>query len=166
MYIDIGWLIQVVEIIALLFIALGIFWLATIKKHEHERERRLHASSYIKAWNSPELLEGNRMVLLSGRDWRGLQYDQFTKLTEEDHETYYRVIILLNFFEELAQSIEFSLSDEESLQKYFLSTAESTFETFEPFITYLRERSKSNYLFLSFEKLVYRWRHNPPLEKD
>ncbi len=165
MYIDIGWILKGVEIFSLLLIALGILRLVVLKRNDHERERRIYSSSFVKSWNSPELLEGNRILLLSRRDWRKLNFEQFEKLIEEDHDAYFRVITLLNFFEELAQSIEYGLSDEDSLKSYFLATVDSTYTTFERFIEYMRERSHSPYLFTSFEKMVYRWQRPPSKER-
>ncbi len=161
MYINIDWLLNGIEVFALLIIGLGVLHLSTLKKKEQLREKKIYASSFIKSWNGPELLKSNRVVLLSDRNWKELNYAGLEKLIKEDQEEYFKAITLLNFFEEIAQAIEFSLADEYYLRRYFLATVISTHSTFDRFIENLRERTGSPSLFTSFEKMAYRWRNTP-----
>lgn len=67
------------------------------------------------------------------------------------------LVTLLNFFEEMALSIEYRLADEPILRRYFAQTANELFHALEPFIHTLRIDRTNKSIFVNFERLIGRW---------
>lgn len=157
MYIDIALLLETASLLASIVIAVALVLLVRFKCRELELRKREYSANFVKDWNNPDLIESVRNVLFASENWDHLSAHDYQRLYSDDQATYFRVIKLLNFFEEMAQSIEYGLSEEEYLRRYFSPTARHTYLTFRPFIDMQRERMRTTQLFIAFEKLMYRW---------
>jgi uncharacterized protein YktA (UPF0223 family) len=129
--------------------------LARYRKSDFDLRKREYSANFIKDWNHHDLVECQ--VHIHEISWDHIPPDDIHDKISNNHTSYLSVIRVLNFFEEMAQSIEYGLSDEEYLRKYFTTTSLDTFNRFKPFIQLQRSKLKTNQLFISFEKLVYRW---------
>ena len=83
-------------------------------------------------------------------------------IEDSDRQEFEFIIAMLNYFEEMALSIEYELADEYLLRKYFAQSALEIYETLEPVIESLRHQRNNKAIFITFERLIGRWSFKPP----
>ncbi|EHZ7431665.1 DUF4760 domain-containing protein [Vibrio cholerae] len=151
--------------ISSLMIAYGVLILYIFARKKERRERVEYASRYIQKWNEPEffhrmarLFNDNNVDLI--RQLQPASYDAFRVNSKTGFDD---VVNILNFMEDLAQSIESGLADEYTLRRYFQQPLVETYKILEPFVQITRTQKYNPSAFRSTERLIGSWSFSEPL---
>lgn len=143
-----------------LFAIAYLLLFAVFNQRRAERKTQMqYAASFVQKWTSAEFLaitqtlfsSDNRKILAM------LMHGDRDVLTQSDKRVLDAAISLLSFFEEMALSIEYRLSYEPILRRYFAQTARDIFKSCEGLIHLYREEHNNKTLFVNFERLIGRW---------
>lgn len=88
-----------------------------------------------------------------------------TQNSQHEKDEGRRVQYILNFYERVAVSVRAGIYDEDMLKKTSFTTIIDTFETADPMIKAIREKTRSTTVYQEYEWLYERWKHCP-LEKN
>ena len=158
----IGSLVDVMQLSALLIIAMAILGLFMSQQRAERRTRLQAAGQFIQRWNSPEFVRLSSFLFDAERISRIRDVSDPYDALPKDEFNY--LIVMLNFFEEMALSVEYGLAEERLLRKYFAQSAIEVFRTLEPIIKNLRRERRNHAVFVTFEKLVGRWSFSKELD--
>lgn len=81
--------------------------------------------------------------------------------SQQEKEEGRRVQYILNFYERVAVSIKAGIYDENMIKQTSFSTVIDTFETADPMIKAIREKSRSTTAYQEYEWLYKRWKRCP-----
>lgn len=128
--------------------------------YQRNQEKRVAAAlRFAERWNDPNFADLKRQwrMLLVERE-KIKPAEQVVELLENDVDKRSVVVDVLNFFEELAISVDSGLADEEMARRYFRTTAVQCFATWEPWVRAYRDKRVRHSTWKELETLTGEWK--------
>lgn len=158
---------EMLSAISSIMIAYGVMTFYVFARKKERRERVEYATRYIQRWNDPVFF--HRMARLFNsenierlRELNPNSYNDFRVFQKDGFDD---VVTILNFMEDLAQSIEAELADERTLRKYFQQPIVETYKVLEPFVKTTRAQKYNPSAFRSIERLIGAWSFSSSIEE-
>ena len=157
MYLSIDLLLNLYSLVIQLMIAMSIFMFVIAQRKKERIALKEKASQYIIRWNEADFVKSELNVFTSNIDIDKITIENIKDLTNLES---FQIINILNFFEEMALSIENELVDERMLNKYFGKSFFEIYTRSEKFINMLRIVRNTEQLYRSLERLYGKWSFN------
>ncbi|MUH71999.1 DUF4760 domain-containing protein [Psychrosphaera haliotis] len=138
-----GYFFEMLNALASLMIAYGVFFFLYFSKRRERREKVEYATRFIQKWNEPAFFHITARIF-NNRNiefLHGLEPQFYEEFRVKNKEGFDDIVTILNFIEEMAQAIESNLADEYTLRKYFQQSLVDTFKILEPFVHVTREKN-------------------------
>lgn len=157
MYLSIDSLLNIYSLLIQLMIAMSILMFVIAQRKKERIASKEKAAQYIIRWNEAGFVKSELNVFTSNIDIDKITIENIKDLTNIESV---QIICILNFFEEMALSIENELVDERMLNKYFGKSFFEIYTRSEKFINMLRIVRNTEQLYRSLERLYGKWSFN------
>ena len=142
--------------------AIALVYTAVSINQTYEKEKKKYAGEFIKTFRSEEFTKYNirlRDILkeLSKAATQTEKEEVLKKIKSED-EVIKSLGIVLNFFEEIAISIENDMADEAYLKNFFRGIVVGYFDGYRWLINERRKLNNEPYIYSKFETLANKWK--------